>query len=310
MAKDDQKLTLFDATLKSALQEQFKVFDYLQNQLKPYQSVLFQELGRYQEMAERINKTMEPIRQLVNLKLEAENRFKNILGSTTWEQTAGPERMELLLPSQQTRTLSPDEVDLIAEALAEKIFKRHNTAKKFEKIIRGGIELPTDTHWENLTLKFKDQYDLDVWCNKEFIQKVTHEDLGCSKTLGGAKIATKDWGFLSTLSIQNGSFDLNTIVGNKEKEKYRQYKTTLSAKLKKFFSIDDDPFYNTKEKGSYRTKFHLDPEPQLRGDGELYGMRDADTDIYYDDLKQEISEEIDHKSRAANRKRGTRNSDD
>jgi len=47
-------------------------------------------------------------------------------------------------------------------------------------------------------------------------------------------------------------------------------KEKLSNKLQEIFEIDDDPFYDYKNKGYYQTKFILKPESLLRGSGEVW----------------------------------------
>jgi len=145
------------------------------------------------------------------------------------------------------------------------------------------IKLPINTTWEEITLKFKNDYDIEIWYQKKYNRKSNNVEMGFAKGKNG--VADKQWEFLKSLSVSKGKFDLKPMAVIKQ-EKFRKYKEKLSARLKYFFSIDTDPFITDKKAGTYKTKFLIEPIPVLRGDGEIYGAGEEDKKYYKEQLNK------------------------
>jgi len=133
------------------------------------------------------------------------------------------------------------------------------------------IKLSLNTTWEEITLKFKNDYDIEIWYQKKYNRRLNNVEMGFAKGKNG--VADKQWEFLKSLSISGGKFDLKSMAVIKQ-EKFRKYKEKLSARLKYFFSIDTEPFITDKKAGIYKTKFSIEPVPVLRGSGELFGIEE------------------------------------
>jgi len=131
-------------------------------------------------------------------------------------------------------------------------------------------KLPPGTRWENITIRFLNDYDIRVDVKKiKFLidyEKMGFADERIKKT--EEKVKTKNcWGFLQLLSTKNGEFDLNTLIGEEKNQRIKQ-KQILTKILKEFFpTINDDPFYEYDEtKGIYKIKIKLIPDKTFRED--------------------------------------------
>lgn len=132
------------------------------------------------------------------------------------------------------------------------------------------ILLPATAAWEDIEIRFKNIYDIEIMYKEQLIKESNYEkmELYDKKTKG--KKPNKQWGFLTTLSTNNGKFELGKIFTTKEKDKYKQYKKDLSKTLQTLFDISENPF--DEEKGTYQTRFKIKPMPSLRGDGEIWDV--------------------------------------
>jgi len=137
------------------------------------------------------------------------------------------------------------------------------------------LDFPENTNWEDLTLKFINKYEIEIFLKDKFLKKVNNEDIGFYDGKSKDKNPDKQWGFLLQLSCDNGEYDLSNKTNIKENEKCRQYKSKLSKKLIKAFNIADEPFFEYDEKKRYKTKFKLMSTPELRGSGEIRGFNEV-----------------------------------
>ena len=161
------------------------------------------------------------------------------------------------------------------------------------------IKLPSGTKWEDITIRFLNSYDIKVFVKNKIHSEINHEDMGCFRLNRKNKEADAQWKFLQELSISGGECDLQSKINIKEKEKYRQYKMKLSLNLKEKFNMDENPFYEYRDKNIYKTKFKIEPEPNLRGDGETYGTKEDDgkCNNIYNEFKEQTRERKNHKTK-------------
>lgn len=181
--------------------------------------------------------------------------------------------------------IANEDVDLVNDfpnTLVINVYKdfKKRYRKKFKSRTKKEITpcvLPEETIWEDITIEFKNDYDVEIYVKDELWETASNEDMGCyrSNLSNEENNSDKQWEFLQTLSMSEGSFNLNSLVDTKEKNKHKKWKEKLSNNLVAFFDIDDNPFYDCKEKDSYQTKFKIRPVPALRGNGEiLCGCKD------------------------------------
>lgn len=131
--------------------------------------------------------------------------------------------------------------------------------------------------WEDIILKFDNAFDIRIYIKNEFMGTYSHERLGFFKANTNDKKEDVQWIFFKKMSISNGIFDFNKHLNfgtsaieqkNAIKEKHRVIISNLSKHLKKLFTLKERPFDCENEK--YTAKFKLEPEPLLRGKGEVF----------------------------------------
>lgn len=161
-------------------------------------------------------------------------------------------------------------------------------------------KLPAGSKWQDVEIKFESKYDIQIYIKKKLFKKTNYEELGFSKSGTKEKDPDIQWDFLRSLSavqhikpeeatVEKMAEMLGKLVGKKiTKEACAQAKSKLSKKLQETLGINDDPFFDYGASGYYQTKFKLEPEPELRGDGEVFT-----TKTRYDDKKEYREEDAD-----------------
>jgi len=145
--------------------------------------------------------------------------------------------------------------EMINHKLPEKT-KKHEKPKFSHK-------LPTNTKWEDITIRFKNDYDVDVRIGKNNYS-YNYETLGfADNRIKKSEERTKakdSWDLLQLLAIGNGKLPLNCL-SKKEKEKKLKQKQSLKKTLKDIFSdIEGDPFFKHNDvNDSYKIKIKLVP---------------------------------------------------
>lgn len=156
--------------------------------------------------------------------------------------------------------------------------KKDQPDKKIDYI----LNLPTKASWEEIEIKFKNHYEIDIYFKNKFKKSLKYEDLGFYRKKTKDNKKTSEWMFLYALSvIQNQKENEATVdsmavsMGKMlettiNKNNCEQIKSKLSKKLIEIFNIEESPFYSYKDIGYYKTKFKLLPVPEIRGSGEVY----------------------------------------
>jgi hypothetical protein len=135
------------------------------------------------------------------------------------------------------------------------------------------IGLPSGTQLEDVTLKIINDYDFEVWVAKAKIDRYSYIDLGCLKSNTKEQKPDEQWKFLNTLASCNGNYSYKKYYNDTSaREKIRQQKSKLSKRLAEFLGLGGEPIID--EDMTYRTVFKLEPDPQIRGDGEIHGVKD------------------------------------
>ena len=165
----------------------------------------------------------------------------------------------------------------LKKKINEESKKEQKQQKKYEyKGISIRNKISNNVTWKNITIRFLNSYDVKILVKNKLHTQANNEDMGCFCLNKKDKDADVQWKFLQELSVSGGECDLRSKINVQEKEKYRQYKMKLSLNLKKFFNLNEDPFYEYRDKYIYKTKFRIEPEPDLRGSGEIYETKEEE----------------------------------
>ena len=169
--------------------------------------------------------------------------------------------------------------------------EKHKIEKK--KPSEPVCKLPEKINWEDVEIKFENEFDIEIYVKGKFFKKAKYEDLGMYKSGTKENEPDTQWHFLFLLSaIQELDKSKATVyevalsLGKKlnkqiTKENCEQIKSKLAKALQTAFSLQDDPFFPYKNYGFYQPKFKLRPIPELRGSGEPFITKTG-----YDDNRQ------------------------
>jgi hypothetical protein len=120
------------------------------------------------------------------------------------------------------------------------------------------LGLTGKSKWENITIKFKNEYDVGITagnitypsdCEEMGFadrRKKSEQDIG----------AKKSWSTLIFFSRNRGVFPLGSL-DNSQKVVLKKQKQELSKLLKAYFQIKGDPITHNKEKNEYRMRIKL-----------------------------------------------------
>lgn len=140
------------------------------------------------------------------------------------------------------------------------------------------LDIKPNTNWQDITITFKGEFEIKLKHKNEEIN-LTHEHLGfADNRTPNLTRAKSSWELLRLLAIDDGFFPLGKL-SRRDKTKRKKQKQELSKLLKKYFQIEDDPFYPVdKENIDYKIKMKLIPESEFRDDWK-------DKDIWDDSTK-------------------------
>jgi hypothetical protein len=164
----------------------------------------------------------------------------------------------------------------------EKLNRRFGASKKSSPPV---FDLPPDSKWEDITIKFKDEENIDVTLPDKRHVILSFQQMGFGK-----KNPNPQWSFLWCLAIMYATHgqldkelkdrygvpaepsDLATALSKKgpkhiTKDNVYKIKESLSLKLQENFGIFTEPFEEDyKQWKYYRTKFELLPESLFLND--------------------------------------------
>jgi len=153
--------------------------------------------------------------------------------------------------------------------------------KKFTKNNENEIILPPGTKWENITIKFKDGHDVEIYLNEKLIKKTDYKQMGFENKK--SRLPNMQWETLQLLASINGELSYD---GGKTIDKGKKRKQTLVDTLKTYFGINEDPFYSYRKEKAYKIKLNLIPEGHIfTKNKKEYQVSDNDKETSkYDDL--------------------------
>jgi len=105
--------------------------------------------------------------------------------------------------------------------------------------------------WQDITIRFLNGQEVGVSA-KSIDTTVTFKEMGFNDAR--KDLPNTQWALMRILAANKGQLNWNDPEAAENVKKKKQL---LSETLKKFFQIDDDPFYPYRGEKSYRTKFSL-----------------------------------------------------
>lgn len=240
-----------------------------------------------------ISRPIKPYETIVELKKDGLIKIKNIISTYDFDfDESGKIEPIILLPNDT-------EIILKIEA-TKKLFNKfpvdQQTTENKQKSL---FKLPKGAKWEDIEIKFRNKYDIEILVQKKSYGMFSNNNLGFCKTKTKDKRPDKQWEFLQKLSgcISNQSEATTKHFSealNTSKDNCFKIKQNLSKKLQKIFGISDEPFYNYKDRKFYLPRFALKPEALLRGDGEVWKLASGfDEEIGASQDEEDTSDYLD-----------------
>lgn len=137
------------------------------------------------------------------------------------------------------------------------------------------LNIPYGTAWEDIEIRFKNEYDIEIFVHGKFFINTNNEQLGFFDSRSKDKKPSSQWTLLRGISANRGILDMSRCADELARERIRKQKEKLSKQLKFCFGISEyDPFETHNDRMGYIAKFKVQPDPDLRGDGEIRGVID------------------------------------
>jgi len=262
-----------------------------EKRLEDFKKMLQPQLESFEKMAKQINERLASSGFFEAIK-KAEEVYSSFLKSYQPEI-----RDAFISPRNYSRAfLTNEDIDAISEKAAEKIMEKLKTTSKQSLLIENKIsliKLPPKTIWEDIEIRFKNMFDVEIYCKGKFLKNSNYEKLGFLRENTKDKKPDRQWELLRLLAIiynskkitkVNARIDILAHSLKTGKNACMKIKEGLSKKLQKAFGLIQNPFHDYKEKEEYQTRFALKPEPELRGNGEIFIAKTR-----YDDNKKYLN---------------------
>ena len=130
-------------------------------------------------------------------------------------------------------------------------------ASKHEGVVVCPFDTPTGTQWHDIKIKFLNKKKVMVQI-KGIKKQVTYEEMGFKDQR--RHVPNKQWKLLQLLSYHNGEVTWDNPKAHVNVKKQKQL---LSKKLKHYFQIDGDPFYDYRKEKKYKIRILLLPDKPL-----------------------------------------------
>ena len=147
------------------------------------------------------------------------------------------------------------------------------------------LKFPEGTHWEQVNITFKDGHDVVITLGDKRYNK-NYKEMGFQD--GRKRQPNKQWERLQVLAVQGGSIAWGDATAN---EKISKQKQLLSGKLKDFFGIQEDPFYDYRKEKAYRIRLNLSPEPSMKKAGRS-GIKESKDDLGREEHLREVAPSV------------------
>lgn len=235
----------------------------------------------YAAMLAHVQETNRRMTSLLVPFLESMTHFHRTMGQVAGYQS----RADATITATKTSVAIPSEQQWFIAPIHRQDFEVVESKKAV-------VELPPDTRWEDIELRFKDAHTLSVLLKGKHVCDCDFADLGLARTNTSEPTPNKQWKFLQQLSV---IVEQKNIVLPTTENLFRSLRTTraalhknkqaLSERLISSFGITDSPFHPYDQHHGYRLRCMLRPEPVLRGGGELHssGGRLIENIIYEDE---------------------------
>jgi len=129
------------------------------------------------------------------------------------------------------------------------------------------FEIPKRIEWKDVSIKFKNNYDIEVKIGKKIIQS-DYADMGFADNRSGKEEKIKviySWKILFFFSIGEGKYSVNKFTGKKRGSEIKQVEI-LAKMLKQKFPITSEEKLIDEDNGEYTIKFKLIPPPDFMPD--------------------------------------------
>ena len=230
-------------------------------------STLRQALIRRKALEDQVRQAIEPIKPTLRFIAELQAIYQEVYGA---EPVA----------------------EISAEPASEPVKQVKPKTKKEVLFSEPKVKLPPNAKWQDLTLSFVNQQDIEVKYGDTSIGKYSHEDLGFAQGNTEWKHPDRRWALLYVLAV-TGAYrprtvttkdNLMDVCGVKNVNAVEKQKSDLSKGLRAAFGINDEPFERYTHETGYQPKYTLLPDQDLRGNGELRhsGVVDFEDEIYQD----------------------------
>lgn len=143
------------------------------------------------------------------------------------------------------------------EKLLGKIKTRENENGEIQDKKTPSINLPENTKWEDITIRFMDDDNVEISVKGRTFCTTNFAEMGFEN----AKTGRPDyqWDILKLMALQKGEFSWKDKTSDsiKDRFKYKKRKQKLKDALKKHFQLSESPFYSYKKEGVYKIKINL-----------------------------------------------------
>ncbi|MDD4333258.1 MAG: hypothetical protein PHT51_04045 [Patescibacteria group bacterium] len=183
-------------------------------------------------------------------------------------------RSPLIITSKKTEQIGEEGIKKLIESVVEELLDKRR--EKLFGILKNKFpyQLPPDTKWEEITIKFRDRHNITI-IFKKIMHNTNYAEMGFNDK---RKLKPNlQWILLENLSKTNGQICWTDENANMVIKKKKQL---LVNSLKKYFCLDTDPFYPYSKREGYRIKINLISEKES-----INKIGDTDqVDEKYDDL--------------------------
>jgi hypothetical protein len=268
------------------------------------------ELERILEMNETVTKSFKPVIQMMqNPTFQAQMQEINRIAENIRKSVEQSRAFTLPIIRQMEELYGT--IDKVSEEIApaysipeskrEEVITR-SIYSETKLIIKKGIpslreiiplSLPKSTQWEDVQVRFHDPHTVFIKIPK-YEAKITadYKDMGMEDLR--SHLPNAQWKVLQALARYKDGISWKTPVASPTIKKNKQL---LAEALKRYFNIDDDPFFLYKKEKTYRLKMRLIPDevpqekdqfgvqgyfneqaPEVYDRRELYNLYDDDKD--------------------------------
>ncbi|USN88274.1 MAG: hypothetical protein H6779_02405 [Candidatus Nomurabacteria bacterium] len=237
---------------------------YTKNTLTSLRQALLQRKA----LEDQVRQAIEPIKPTLRFIAELQVIYQEVYGAET-ETEISTESAPVSASSMKAKT------------------------KKEVLFTEAKVKLPENAKWQELSISFKNNEDVEVKYGDTIIGKYSHEDLGFAQANTEWKKPDRRWALLRMMSALLGrepnipatKQHLMNVCGVTSPNAVEKRKSDLSMGLRQAFGINEEPFERYTNETGYQPKFTLLPEKELRGSGELRhsGAMDFEDEIYRND---------------------------